>query len=147
MGHEATDVEVQQVYDEFWRRIVEPNGVLDFEQVKKELFDFRNVMQEVTKVYLHVTNNRFSKPLTSAEAVIDATEAHYKWWYSEGGEDEEWGTRGEEWGTRDEASIECTHANVVSARNKVILSGLMCKDCGALFPEGDEPGILWKGCP
>jgi hypothetical protein len=140
MGRKTTDAEIQKVYDEFWRHIVEPNGVLDNEQVKKELYDFHNVIQEVTKVYLHVTNNQFSKPLTSAEAVIDATEAHYKWWYSEGGEDEEWGTR-------DEASIECPHANVVSARNKVILSGLMCKDCGALFPEGDAPGILWKGCP
>lgn len=41
----------------------------------------------------------------------------------------------------------CPHANIVSARNKVILSGLICNDCGELFPEGDEPGILWKGCP
>lgn len=83
MGHEATDAEVQKVYDEFWKRIVEPDGVLDFEQVKKELFDYHTVIGEVTKVYGHITSNRFTKPTTAAEAVIDAAEEHYRWWFSE----------------------------------------------------------------
>lgn len=89
MGHEATDAEVQKVYDEFWKRIVEPDGVLDFEQVKKELFDYHTVIGEVTKVYGHITSNQFTKPTTAAEAVIDATEEHYRWWFSEDEPDEE----------------------------------------------------------
>lgn len=89
MGHKTTDAEVQKVYDEFWRRIVEPDGVLDFEQVKKELFDYHTVIGEVTKVYGHITSNQFTKPTTTAEAVIDATEEHYKWWFSEDEQGEE----------------------------------------------------------
>lgn len=83
MGHKTTDAEVQKVYDEYWKRIVEPDGVLDFEQVKKELFDYHTVIGEVTKVYGHITSNQFTKPTTAAEAVIDAAEEHYKWWFSE----------------------------------------------------------------
>lgn len=83
MGRETTDAEVQQVYDEFWKRIVEPDGELDIKQVKKELFDFRIMMQEVPKVYDAVTGGKFAKPLTEAQAVIDAAEAHYSDWYTE----------------------------------------------------------------
>lgn len=77
------DAEVQKVYDEYWKRIVEPGGVLDFEQVKKELFDFHVMIQEVPKVYDAVTGGKFSKHLTRAEVIIDAAEAHYKDWYAE----------------------------------------------------------------
>lgn len=83
MGRETTDEEVQKVYDEFWRPIVEPNGVLDFGQVKRELFDFRMMMEEVPKVYDAVTGGRFSKPLTRAQVIIDAAEAHYQDWFAE----------------------------------------------------------------
>ena len=63
--------EVNKVYDDFWKVIIEPNGEIDFEQVKKELYDYRIVMQEVSKVYLEITDGKLSKPNTSAQYILD----------------------------------------------------------------------------
>jgi hypothetical protein len=61
------------VYDSFWKEIVENNdGSLNVDQVKKELFDFKNMMENVPKVFLHVTGGMISKPNTKADAVIQA---------------------------------------------------------------------------
>lgn len=65
------DAEVERVFREFWQEIVCPNGEWDLEQVKRELFDFHTVIQEVSKVYDDVTMGMFSKPDTRAEFVID----------------------------------------------------------------------------
>jgi len=52
---------------EFWVPIVVTNGynknMVNMEQIKKELYDYYCVMQEVSKVYYHVTNGKFSKPI------------------------------------------------------------------------------------
>ena len=59
------------MFEEFWAPIVlRPNGVLDFEQVKRELHDYRGLLEEVPKVYMHITEGRISKPHTLADAVI-----------------------------------------------------------------------------
>jgi hypothetical protein len=69
----AIDKEVEQCYQEFWKDIIEkPDGTIDVEQVKKELYDFRVMMREVRKVYDDVTGGKFSKPNTAAEHIIDA---------------------------------------------------------------------------
>lgn len=70
MGKEATDKEVIQNYDKFWKEIIEPNGVLDMIQLKKELFDFSTVMKEVSKVYYEISNGKFSKPNTASEYIL-----------------------------------------------------------------------------
>lgn len=41
------------------------------------LYDFRVVMQEVSKVYDQLTNGKFSKPNTAAEYIIAAVEENY----------------------------------------------------------------------
>jgi hypothetical protein len=64
------DEKVEKIYEEFWKPLVEKDGVLDIEQVKKELHDFYIMIQEVPKVYCEVTNGMVSKPLTSADIVI-----------------------------------------------------------------------------
>ena len=66
-----TDEDVEREWKEFWKPIVCPNGVLDLQQVKKELFDFRVVMREAEKVYYHVTNGKLSKPNTASQHIID----------------------------------------------------------------------------
>ncbi len=78
MGRQATDEEVEEVWKEFWLPIVAPNGALEIEQVKKELFDFHRVMGEVPKVYMHVSGNQFSKVTTMAEYVMTAADEHYR---------------------------------------------------------------------
>jgi len=65
-----TDAEVQKVFKEFWQDIVMPDGEWDLEQVKRELYDYAQFMEETSKVYDHITMGRVSKPNTTAEAVI-----------------------------------------------------------------------------
>jgi len=68
----------------FWEPIViKPDGSIDIEQVKKELHDFYVAMQEVPKVYCHITGNRLSKILYDADVVIAAADAHYEHLYEE----------------------------------------------------------------
>ena len=69
--------EVEKVYNEFWKALVEENGVINIEQVKKELFDFYTMLDEVPKVYLHITGNQISKPLTDANIVISLADEYY----------------------------------------------------------------------
>lgn len=64
------DKTLEEVWYTFWKDIVAPNGVLDLEQVKRELYDFWVVMQQVPKVYDHVTGGKVSKIMTDPDAVI-----------------------------------------------------------------------------
>jgi methionyl-tRNA formyltransferase len=66
----------------FWEPIVtKEDGSLDVEQVKKELHDFYIAMQEVPKVYCHITGNRLSKILYEASVVISAADERYEDFY------------------------------------------------------------------
>ena len=60
----------EETYNSFWKEIVEKDGVLDLDQVKRELHDYHRMLGEVPKVYDHVTGGRISKPNTPASAVI-----------------------------------------------------------------------------
>lgn len=69
---------VDVVFEEFWSPIlVDDQGDIDLDQVKKELFDFWQVMQEVPKVYCHITGNQVSKILTKSEVVISLADDSY----------------------------------------------------------------------
>ena len=68
------DEDVEREWKDFWEPIVAPEGKLDLEQLKKELYDFRVVMQEVEKVYIHVTGGKLSKCNVAAQHVIDEYE-------------------------------------------------------------------------
>lgn len=61
---------VEEVYNEFWKGIVEVDGVVDMQAVKNELSDFSHMLDQVPKVYMEVTRGRISKPNTYASAVI-----------------------------------------------------------------------------
>lgn len=69
MGRSATDAEIEQVWNEFWVDIVMPNGVLDIEQVKRELFDLHFIADNVPRVYAHVTGGHASKPNTDPSVI------------------------------------------------------------------------------
>ncbi len=77
-----------EVWSEFWAPIcTKADGSLNLEQVKKELSDFHYVMQQVPKVYSHITGNLLSKIMYEARIVIDAADKHYEDFYRT--EDEE----------------------------------------------------------
>lgn len=60
----------QQVYDRYWKHLVEVNGVVDMELVKNELADYEFVLDQVPLVYCELTGSRVSKPNTYAFEVI-----------------------------------------------------------------------------
>lgn len=66
--------EVERVWNEFWKPIVCKNETLDIEQIKKELCDYLFLLEQVPKVYNHITNGLLSKPNYYADAVIAAAD-------------------------------------------------------------------------
>ncbi len=66
-----------QIYDEFWKDLVETDGVLDLEKVKAELADFHDVMHEVSQAYCEITGGALSKPNTLSCHIVAAAERHY----------------------------------------------------------------------
>jgi hypothetical protein len=57
-------------YEEFWKNIIEEDGVFDMEQVKKELYDYSLILSSVSKVYCAVTGGQISKANADPDAVI-----------------------------------------------------------------------------
>ena len=63
--------EVEKVYQEFWKDIVEnEDGTLNVEQVKKELADYSMVMDNCTSAYIEMTGGEISKPNTYFSEVL-----------------------------------------------------------------------------
>ena len=59
---------------EFWKDIIYKDGKLDEEAILKELSDYYMVIQEVPKVYCHITGGLMSKIFYEAQVVIDEYE-------------------------------------------------------------------------
>lgn len=70
--------EVENTWNEFWKPIVSnPDGSINLEQLKKELYDFRQVMNNVPEVYDHITGGTVSKILTKPSVIKDLADEHY----------------------------------------------------------------------
>jgi len=69
--------DVEKDWDEFWKPLVtKEDGTVDMEQVKKELSDYNMILEEVPKVYEHVTGGTLSKPNYPADVVITQADDH-----------------------------------------------------------------------
>lgn len=66
---------------DFWKDIVCKDKELDVEQVKKELADFRFLIQQVPLVYYHVAG--LSKVMYKAETIITAADDRMQEWADE----------------------------------------------------------------
>ena len=55
---------------EFWKDLIYKDGKLDEEQVLRELEDYYFAINEVPKVYMHITNGKLSKIMYYADTVI-----------------------------------------------------------------------------
>lgn len=61
---------VQENYEKNWKHIIEKDGVIDKEQVKKELSDYSFVLANTTEIMDGVTDGRISKPFTHSFEVL-----------------------------------------------------------------------------
>lgn len=61
---------------QWWEPIVAPDGVVDIEQVKKELSDYSMLMDMVSRVYDYATGGKVSKPFTDVGAVKALIDDH-----------------------------------------------------------------------
>lgn len=80
------DEEVEKEYEEFWKDIVEDDGVLNKEQIKKELYDFSMVMVNCSKAYSEMTCGNITKPNTYFSEVLGIFQE--KFWYVENVKDD-----------------------------------------------------------
>ena len=64
-------------YADFWKDIVETNGVLDLDKVQRELSDFHFLMEEALKVYMEVSGGMISKTNTYAFEVLNLFEEKF----------------------------------------------------------------------
>lgn len=60
--------EHEVIYQSFWKKIVAPDGRIVMDQVKKELADYKVLLEEVPKVYDELAG--LSKPHTAADVII-----------------------------------------------------------------------------
>ena len=68
--HGDEESEYEKTFREFWMPILTRGGKLDLELVKKELYNYHVIMNNVSTVYMHITGNRISKPNTLANEII-----------------------------------------------------------------------------
>jgi hypothetical protein len=59
----------KETYRKFWKALVETDGKLDLDKVMRELHDYSFLLDQVPKVYDHVSG--ISKPNTHAFEVIN----------------------------------------------------------------------------
>lgn len=77
-----TDYETS--YEQNWKDAIEnKDGSVNLDQVKRELFDYSNFLEEASKVYSELTGGRISKPNTMAFEVISEAEAVFQNWVDE----------------------------------------------------------------
>lgn len=61
----------EKEYELFWKSIVEnEDGTLNLDQIKRELYDYGELMHAASTVYCEITNSRISKPNTDPYDVI-----------------------------------------------------------------------------
>ena len=71
------DKEVERVWNDFWKPLVTKEGYgVSLDLIKRELFDFYKMLDNVPKVYNAVTGGLLSKPNYDAGTVISAYEDH-----------------------------------------------------------------------
>lgn len=73
--------EIEEIWTKNWKHILIKEGILDLQQLKKELADFTIILSEVRNVYSHITGNTLSSCAYKSAVVIKQTEEHYREYY------------------------------------------------------------------
>lgn len=67
----------EQLYETFWKDIIEEGGTFSIDQVKRELFDFHQLIVNVPKIFDHITGGACTKPLTDVSIVCSLADEYY----------------------------------------------------------------------
>ena len=78
----------RKVYEEFWKPIIEASGEPSFDQIMRELSDYKFLMDQASKVYYHVTGGLLSKTNYHAHTVTDVADEHTQKFIDEALEDQ-----------------------------------------------------------
>lgn len=73
----------ERIYRDFWQDIIEKDGQVTMDQVKRELYDFWVLMDNAGKVYYHVTGGKLSKTNYDAQVICDEADENYRKLYEE----------------------------------------------------------------
>jgi hypothetical protein len=65
------------LYETFWKDIIEEEGALNIDQVKRELFDFHQLIVNIPKIFDHITGGACTKPLTDVSVVCSLADEYY----------------------------------------------------------------------
>lgn len=69
--------DIEHVWKTFWEQIVtKPGYGVSLNEVKKELYDYYQLLQNVPKVYMEVTGGNISSPFVDPDVVISLFEDH-----------------------------------------------------------------------
>lgn len=71
--------EIEEKYRTFWKPLLErPDGSIDMGQVKKELFDFSNMITNTTRAFSELSGGMISKPLTDWDCVVSENNLYHE---------------------------------------------------------------------
>jgi hypothetical protein len=72
------DADMERVWRDYWLPLLIKDGDVDLEQVKKELYDYHNVLEVVPSVYSHASGGAMSKPsYNDVQQICAVIDDHY----------------------------------------------------------------------
>jgi len=70
------DKSPEEIYEDFWKHLVEYDGVLNKDSVMNELADYHYLLDQIPNVYEHVTGGELSKVMYPSDTVIRLADDH-----------------------------------------------------------------------
>lgn len=79
------DQSIFENYEYFWKEVLEnQDGSINKEQLMKELYDFSQLIRNLSKIYTYASGNKASHPAIKAEVIIQLFEEELKEQYDQG---------------------------------------------------------------
>lgn len=75
MGKAATDKEIEKVWNDLWKDLVTTkHGLIHYDKLKRELYDYAMILDEINKAYYEISNGKLSKANTAAYRILSEHE-------------------------------------------------------------------------
>lgn len=74
--------EYEKTWEEFWKDICAQDEKLDLDQIKRELHDYKVLLDEVSVVYDVLTGGKISNPFADKDTVLKYVEEYYAGLYN-----------------------------------------------------------------